>query len=216
MNGKELIVQIGKMVLPPGKRSPDDEGFNLKSDSMTNIYKNVYLYMVNSKAAMKQKIIPEKGLLFCGAVGTGKTVCVRVMQQMALRVNGLEKREMCIVGVNDFLKVYKDNDKETGGETKAFEMYGYDKKMEMCIDELGWEAVQKNYYGNDISAIIANWIMDRHRLFVETGIRTHFTTNLKIDSPEETIDLERLYGPRITDRLKEMCNVINWVGGSWR
>ena len=58
--------------------------------------------------------------------------------------------------------------------------------------------------------------MERNKLFVETGIRTHFTTNLLINDEDADIDLLRLYGSRIIDREREMVNVINWVGGSLR
>ena len=35
---------------------------------------------------------------------------MRVMQQMGLRINGLEERQMCIITVNDFLKVFKEDE----------------------------------------------------------------------------------------------------------
>lgn len=210
MTGKEIIIELGRLILPPDKRYPGDPGFELNNDELLTIYRNIYLYMVNEKAAMKVDLMPYKSLMFCGSVGTGKTIAMKVMQQMALKVKGLEKREMCIVHVNDFLKVFKED------QNAALDYYGYNKKMEMCIDELGWEAAQKNYYGNDTSAIIGSWIMERNKLFVEEGIRTHFTTNLFVDNDKEPIDLFRLYGPRVYDRIGEMTNVINWAGGSLR
>ncbi len=209
MTGKDLIIQLGRMVLPPGQRSPDDDGFYL-SDTILPIYKKIYSYYLIPEQSFNDGINPAKGFMFSGGVGTGKTIAMRVMQQMALRINGLEKREMCIIHVNDFLKGFKE------GEAEAFSLFGYNKKMEMCIDELGWEASQKHYYGNDTSAIIGSWIMERNKLYVEAGIRTHFTTNLLLKDEEADIDLLRLYGPRVIDREKEMVNLINWVGGSLR
>lgn len=209
MTGKDLIIQLGRMVLPPGQRSPDDEGFFL-NDKLLPVYKKIYNYYLNQELSIQEKIMPNKGLMFCGGVGRGKTIAMRVMQQMGLRINGLEERQMCIITVNDFLKVFKED------ESEAFSLFGFNKKMEMCIDELGWEASQKHYYGNDTSAIIGSWIMERNKLFVETGIRTHFTTNLLINDEDADIDLLRLYGSRIIDREREMVNVINWVGGSLR
>ena len=91
-----------------------------------------------------------------------------------------------------------------------------EKKIEICIDELGWEASQKHIYGNDPSAIIASWIMERDKLFLETGLRTHYTTNLQIKNPDEPVTLHTLYGARTIDRLKADCNILNWEGGSLR
>jgi len=202
MTGKEILINLGNIVL----KSTD---FTLNPNVLEN-YQNIYNYYLNKEEAAKSGINTKKGFIFCGGIGTGKTVAVKVMQQMALRINGLEDNVLSIIHINDVMKGYKENESELSS------LCGYDKKMDICFDELGFEAIQKHHYGNNISSVIASLIIDRHRLFIDTGIKTHFTTNFFIKNPNADIDILRLYGERVVDRMKEMCNLINWVGGSLR
>lgn len=206
MSGEELILRLGGFILPPGKRFTGDPGFGLNAHTRP-VYKEIFNYMVGHDTDHVNK---KKGLMFCGPVGSGKTIAIKVMQQWAIHVNGFKDRTICLISTDEYLKTYMED------PVAALELYGYNKKMELCLDELGWEAAMKNYYGNDTSVIISNLILQRHRLFIETGIRTHFTTNLFIKNDAEPIDMSVLYGPRICDRLKEMTSVINWEGGSQR
>jgi hypothetical protein len=48
-------------------------------------------------------------------------------------------------------------------------------------------------------------ICQRYDMFVNFGIKTYFTTNIT-DSNE----LENMYGVRVRERLREMCNAWNY------
>lgn len=210
MNGLQLITTIGKSIIPPCVEGPEDIGFYIETPDQMQAYKKIYQYLFDHDASRKNGILPQKSLLVCGNIGVGKTVAMRILQRLALRVDGLQDHEMCITSTQEFLKLYKEDPKN------AFDTYGYDFKMDLCIDELGWEATQRNFYGNDVCSFVAAWIWERSKLYDETGIRTHFTTNYFIQKEEADIDLMRLYGLRIVDRMKKMSNVMNWSGGSKR
>ena len=47
-------------------------------------------------------------------------------QKMGLRINGLEERQMCIITVNDFLKVFKED------ESEAFSLFGFNTDIKPC------------------------------------------------------------------------------------
>ena len=78
------------------------------------------------------------------------------------------------------------------------------------IDDLGTEAIIVKSYGNEFSPL-AELIAARYssRLF------TVITTNLSVvaDSQGMEVDeLQKTYGDRIFDRLREMCNTIRYDG----
>jgi DNA replication protein DnaC len=62
--------------------------------------------------------------------------------------------------------------------------------------------------------------LDRYDLFVETGIKTHFSSNLptRLDKekyPNQTT-LVDIYGERVVDRIIQMCEIVIFKGESLR
>jgi DNA replication protein DnaC len=69
-----------------------------------------------------------------------------------------------------------------------------------CFDDLGTEQSLR-HFGQECN-IMAEIILSRYDLFIRKKMITHFTTNLSAD------EIEKLYGPRVRSRLREMCNLI--------
>jgi hypothetical protein len=70
----------------------------------------------------------------------------------------------------------------------------------MHFSDLGEEDIATNY-GNKTN-VMEQIISHRYNLFLDYGIKTFFDTNI-LDGDT----LEKKYGPRIRERLREMCNV---------
>lgn len=77
-------------------------------------------------------------------------------------------------------------------------------KRPVVFDDLGFENSETLNYGNRVN-IMEQLIQHRYDMFVESGIKTHFSTNL-VDGDE----IEKIYGPRIRGRLREMCNFFDF------
>ena len=61
--------------------------------------------------------------------------------------------------------------------------------------------------------------MERYELFITSGFKTHLSSNLVTaikNNTENLPTLEKVYGNRVLDRVKEMCDLITWKGESLR
>lgn len=91
---------------------------------------------------------------------------------------------------------------------KAEAGHQYDQtELGYCFGDLGTEGEKKNF-GNTMN-VMENIIFQRYENHLPFNM-THITTNL---NPKE---VEEIYGIRVRDRLKEMCNVLILEGQSWR
>lgn len=76
------------------------------------------------------------------------------------------------------------------------------QQIGVCFDDLGVETVPSKRFGEEKN-VMAEIILGRY----ENGLNlqfTHFTTNLTLER------IKVLYGDRVLDRLKEMCNLITF------
>lgn len=86
--------------------------------------------------------------------------------------------------------------------------HAYDQtELGYCFGDLGTEGEKKNY-GNAMN-VMENIIFQRYENKLPFKM-THITTNL---NPTE---IETIYGIRVRDRLKEMCNMLILEGPSFR
>jgi DNA replication protein DnaC len=70
----------------------------------------------------------------------------------------------------------------------------------VCFDDLGTESIPSKRFGEEKN-VMAEIILGRYENNIHFTMQ-HFATNLT------PTDLEDLYGDRVRDRLKEMCNMI--------
>ena len=96
------------------------------------------------------------------------------------------------------------------------EMYGYDLKMDLYIDDIG-VAVDVKRYGNTVN-IITEILMERYDLFINSGFKTHLSSNLltSVLNESNSVTLKSVYGARILDRIIEMTSVVIFKGDSRR
>ena len=141
----------------------------------------------------------KHGLLLSGNVGTGKTHFVKTCVNF---------RSFC--GAMKFVSAYKQH----GIMDSAFwyeclsvfdgESWG----RHIVIDELGIEPVLNNY--GTKTEVLEEVINQRYSDWQRNGAITLITSNLR------PLELERRYGTRTTDRLREMCDLIEFNGTSLR
>jgi len=175
--------------------------FNLQDEETFRCYKKAYENLI--------KIIEKpnsKGLLVIGGIGTGKSAMIKILQHFFKDSKANFK----------WINAYKLKDlSEAFTSLEIKELYGYGLKSDLYIDDIGLTMDVKRY-GNTIN-IISEIILERYDLFISSKIKTHFSSNLLAHSKDESIPtLEKTYGIRVVDRIKEMCDIIIFKGESKR
>ena len=143
-------------------------------------------------------ILPKPGLMLRGYIGVGKTTMMLAVKRMLHLLTG---EVMSVADAREIAALAKDSPKEFVA-MKRCRLLG--------IDDLGTEAVIVKSYGNELSPL-AELLATRYssRLF------TVITTNLSVKEVGGGVwedELKAIYGDRILDRLREMCNTIFYDG----
>jgi hypothetical protein len=170
------------------------------------VIKSLCLYFAKDH---RSTLDPSKGIMLTGNTGTGKThlmnffaknqlasyllpTCKHISEKYA---TGWEANE------KNAIEHYSINARADMGHPFGQKELGY------CFGDLGAEE-DANSYGNKRN-VMESIIHNRYETQIPF-IYTHFTCNLNM------AELEKRYGPRFTDRIKEMCNVVVLQGESWR
>jgi len=200
MKVSEIITQIG-LEFFPDKFSIDIEGRRV-------IYQQVYETMYNGLIGR------NKSVFLIGSVGFGKSVCFKIMQKLFKNTDRRFK-----ITSSQQIKDFIDSN-----ENKLFvkEEYGYGYKGDLYIDDIGLGEAVSKVYGNHIN-IISEILIERYKLFIDEGYRTHLSSNRYIDVKAEArvidpsiVTLKQLYGDTVVDRISEMCKIIYCKGQSLR
>lgn len=203
IKGRDAILLCGQALF--GER-----GFSLNDPEMQEIYRKVYASMVGGKTAEICGVEPLQGIFMIGEIGVGKTYLWRVMQQVFKNSSS----RFMFVKEKTILDAAKD---VSGGYGPDWVKWKYVSTWphDLYIDELGMNSADYSSYGN-ISNPMADLIMERYELFVNMGVKTHFSTNLLLNHIEGEKSIQQVLGPRVVDRIWEMCQFIVWDGESKR
>lgn len=179
----------GRYVIEPDKR-----------EKLSSIFAWVWKYDPWNKCGLDY----SKGLFIYGPIGTGKTTLLKGLQKY---MNSIKNR--------DVLKDYRIGFywKSASELANAYAGNGQEKLLQWCdecnllIDELVREPRPANHYGTELNVIqfLLQLRYDRRRENI-----THITSNIM---PQ---DVMPLYGDYISDRFREMFNIIHWGGESKR
>tara|TARA_Y100000310_G_C20445720_1_gene698305 strand:- start:177 stop:758 length:582 start_codon:yes stop_codon:yes gene_type:complete len=171
------------------------EGFE-----MTELYEILTEYFSKDQAFLDRGYNFEKGLLVIGPVGTGKTEAFNVFRE-CFRCH--KTKFFQIISCRQLIRDY------TTEGAKTLNKYGRDSKSIVYFDDLGLEEVNVKMFGNSAN-VMSEILMDRYENFKRHGVLTYASSNL---TPKQ---FEDIYGIRMRDRFREMFNVINVKGDSFR
>ncbi len=142
----------------------------------------------------------KKGLLIVGDVGTGKTAAMRIFRQL---MSANAEKSFQMTSTRQVIRNY------TIDGAKVMNKLGSYCKDVIYFDDLGLEEVNSKMYGNSAN-VMSEVLLDRYEIFVYDNIKTYATSNLGAD------ELEKIYGKRVRDRMREMFNFVIINGESFR
>jgi hypothetical protein len=197
---RELILKRGQA------RSADenwDQPFAIDADNEA-VVKILALYFTRDDrfASIAPGYSLNKGLYLVGDMGVGKT---KLMDACDINPYACYVRNDCQLIAGEY------EDKKEGGQA-VIDYYSanavpvntdatFGQQVQgRFYDDLGQESISR-HFGKDKN-VMGSIIENRYRMGAYQ--LTHFTSNLTLDQ------LGALYGPRVPDRLWEMCNVIEF------
>ncbi|MBW8242559.1 ATPase [Muricauda oceani] len=145
-------------------------------------------YMVRDRTScLEQGIDPDKGILLSGPVGCGKTTLMKLIRHITPHYKPYKviPARNIVFGFNHV-------------GHRIIEDYGNGQYF--CFDDIGVEQMGR-HFGKDCN-VIGEILLSRHELFLESGLRTHATTNLNAE------ELEERYGKRVRSRMRELFNLV--------
>ena len=162
------------------------------------MYKKIY----NKKASFK------KGIFIIGSVGVGKSLIFeifkiytsKIIQQNSFQIHNAFE---IVDNLNIYGKSYLDrfsNNYTSNHKSNPITCY---------IDDIASKDETVLHFGSKYNAM-QEVLSTRYNILRKYGKLTHITSNLY---PNE---MNKIYGVRITDRMKEMFNIIELTGDSYR
>lgn len=145
----------------------------------------------------------KKGIFLLGGVGTGKSLIFKVFKEYTKTVL------RCNSYLNFSSKQIIDNVNVNGIEYLSSINFVNNNPTTIYIDDIASGNEIVTNYGTKIN-VIESLLGLRYDIFSKYKKLTHLSSNIY---PKE---LKEIYGSRITDRLKEMCNIVELSGDSFR
>jgi len=202
--------QAGKTILEIGKAF--DSSFSIDEENKDAYNQMIYYFLRSERFQGDLK----KGLFLVGRYGTGKTLAFEIFREF---VNFLKLDEFPYslgfetCDVNQVVSEFEDEN--TGGEKRIKK---YKSLQRWVFNDLGKEMKDQNYavhYGKKIN-LLEKILAARYIYFVEKGIKTHATSNYRIQNNDGERPFKAMYGEYIDDRMTQMFNEIIFKGYSRR
>ena len=146
----------------------------------------------------------KPGMLLCGTCGNGKTTLAESAREVINTLLNPESSPNVIPHVPQMIRI------NALKITQAYtEQKGEYERWKVCpmlmIDDLGVEPAEIRVYGNVVSPLV-EMLYERY----DRKLMTVITSNLTKKAIGE------VYGPRIVERVIEMCNIMAFTHKSYR
>lgn len=174
------------------KRNNKPFDFNILNGAQKNYIKHLILFMA-CDTDFEQKYSFKKGLLVVGNYGVGKTESVKCVAN----------NQITPIEIHSMVEIKKQIS-EHGKYSIKLPVSNQNKVL---LDDVGVEG-EISYYGNKITWF-KDFILDMYHS-TKNYNRLILTTNLSVDRMTE------VYGQIVSDRVREMFNVIEVGGESFR
>ena len=164
------------------------------TDAQKPLLNNLLHYLIKSDNSV---LDTNKGLYLSGSFGFGKSDMLTALNRTCFNLFG--KNAFIFQSASLCVAEYR-NDQDLNYLTER-KIYGVQKPFVFCWDDLGMEPEKVKSYGNDIN-LFSTLINVRYELWKQSGLKTHFTTNLSGQEFDER------YTASNRSRIGQMCNLI--------
>lgn len=185
----DKLCPSGLFVIEPDKR-----------DLVNSVFAWVWKYDPWNRVGLDYR----KGLFLYGPVGSGKSTLLKGLQKY---MNSIKRRDVLN---DDRIGFFWKSASELAN---SYAGSGQEKLLQWCadcnllIDELGREPRPAKHYGTELNVIQFLLQLRYDHRFSNV---THLTSNIR------PVDVMPMYGDYISDRFREMFNIIHWGGESKR
>lgn len=172
------------------------KSFILNPKDYPLIFKLMIYFYQDQYHAEKYDIDLQKGLLLTGPIGCGKTSLMTLIQQLSFpapKYQLVSSRQVALQFMESGHAAIKHYSSVTSRSPQVF-----------CFDDLGTETTVK-YFGNNTN-VMAEIMLLRYDLFVQSRIPVHVTTSLSASG------IEKMYGSQVRSRMREMFNLLPFSG----
>ena len=170
-----------------------------------DLLNSLFAWVWKDDSINKLNVDYNKGFMFFGSIGTGKSTTMRALQKYMLHVRDTLKVDdyrLCfwMMSATEIANEYVID-----GQPTILKYVERDRNL--CIDEFGREPLPAKYYGTPLNVLqfVLQLRYDHRRESI-----THITTNV------DMADIMPMYGDYVADRFKEMFNFVKFDGNSNR
>lgn len=168
--------------------------FKIIENDYPIMYKLIAYFLKDEATCFQYGIDLNKGILFTGPIGCGKTSLMNLMKYLTPMEHKFSVKPCRDISFEFIQDGYEVIHRYSKGKLYQAEPRTY------CFDDLGTENNLK-YFGNECN-VLAEILLSRYDLYISKKLQTHITTNLSAS------EIEKVYGNRVRSRLREMCNLI--------
>lgn len=191
---KKSFMNVGRSICPEFK-IPDE----IKETVL-----NLCLYFLG----LESKLDSNRGIYLHGTYGIGKTTLLATIRKwLASDMFPIKGNGFISTSIEEIIDIYKRE-----GNIERFMLNREDYNpgpRHLLINEYGKD-IKDKIYGTEVNQIINSLLMRRYEIYQNHTKLTHVTSNFE---PSESFGSN---DPAIYDRIKEMFNVIELKGESFR
>lgn len=164
--------------------------FWIDDDNIETIQDIFDYFLCDKHFELKENRMLNKSILLIGNVGSGKTVLMEAISKLLTGNNSFQFKE-CYVLADKYIS------KEYEPIKKLLTRFTIERLINhINLDDLGSE---DSVYGKEIMDSISK---RRNTLWVNFGVKTHYTTNLS------EAQIKKRYGERVISRILQGSNVL--------
>lgn len=199
-NVRDAVIALGKLKTP--SFVIDQYNSFCYENLIKWLMRDETMQSIDPFSKKKVKADVAKGLYIAGPTGTGKTMAVRLIRELAHHLGLKYKQDSNGIHALEWTDVRTDTISDE--YAKGSDLMSYKQEPVICFQDLGSETTESVYMGNRMN-IMKTIIESRGD---RADKLTIFTSNMLPNDP----DMIAKYGDRAVSRLLDMCNILVITG----
>jgi hypothetical protein len=209
-------------MLPIGQDNYDDHKKFIKriagpkykfTPEIQQLWNIMFLYFIGDPKVEETGYSLNKSIALIGPYGVGKSTIFRIIHRWLEAMQLKNPNSFRISSTEEIINLFQArdwlNDVLVLNVNENISGVSVPGPIHILINEFAYQYDIK-HYGTDVKQFVEMFMMKRYDIFQEYGKLTHITMNFGID------ELKKNFSPRLFDRFREMFNMIELKGSSFR